>query len=220
MRIFSLGDSAVTVEFGNDISSDLNSRAVTLSRIVRDDPFPGFIEAVPAYASTTVYFDAYIVRNAFPDTSAFETVSRRIEEASNRKGVTNDNFRLIEIPIAISPDFSPDLPEIATLASVSENEALEIFLSQTYRVYMLGFLPGFAYMGGVDDRIAVPRKAKPRRSVAKGSIGIAGKQTGIYPLESPGGWQIIGRTDEVMFVPDRNEPCRLSPGDNVRFIAS
>ena len=104
------------------------------------------------------------------------------------------------------------------LVGFNANELLDIFLAQTYRVYMLGFLPGFAYMGEVDDRIAAPRLETPRTKVPAGSVGIAGKQTGIYPLESPGGWNIIGRTDLKMFDPTSDQPCLLKPGDEVRFV--
>lgn len=216
MRIFSLGDSAITVEFGKDISPDLNARSIALANSLSTSPFPGFYEAVPAYASVTVYFDPYTVRLRFPDASAFETVSEFINgTATDRSADTQP--RIVEIPMIVSHEASPDLSDVAEFASVSTDEVIDIFLSHTYRVYMLGFLPGFAYMGEVDERIAMPRKTSPRKSVAKGSIGIAGKQTGIYPLASPGGWQLIGRTETAMFNAAADEPCLLRPGDEVRF---
>lgn len=218
MRIFPLGDSAITVEFGKDISPDLNARSIALADSLAKSPFPGFIEAVPAYASVTVYFDPYTVRLRFPDASAFETVSEFINETVTDRSADTET-RIVEIPMIVSPETSPDLTDIAAFAGITSSEVIDIFLSRTYRVYMLGFLPGFAYMGEVDERIAMQRKTSPRKAVPKGSIGIAGKQTGIYPLESPGGWQIIGRTDETMFHPDRIDPCYLRPGDEVRFIA-
>jgi KipI family sensor histidine kinase inhibitor len=122
----------------------------------------------------------------------------------------------MEIPVDFGGE---DLNVVAEFSGLSTSGVVEIFLSRQYRVYMLGFLPGFAYMGEVDERIAVPRRATPRTKVPKGSVGIAGKQTGIYPFESPGGWQIIGRTPVEMFAPDREEPCLLRPGDIVRFKA-
>lgn len=218
MRIFSLGDSALTVEFGKVISPELNTRSISLANSLAKDPFPGFIEAVPAYASITVYFDPFEVRNRFTNASAFEAVSAFIKNTSSET-FQEAEPRIVEIPMSISIDASPDIEDIAEFAGITSNEVIQIFLSQPYRVYMLGFLPGFAYMGEVDERIATPRKVTPRTSVPKGSIGIAGKQTGIYPLKSPGGWQIIGRTDETMFDPSRKEPCYLRPGDEVRFIA-
>jgi len=107
---------------------------------------------------------------------------------------------------------------VAAKAGLSADAVVDLFTGTSYRVYMIGFLPGFAYMGEVDERIAVPRRSSPRLKVPKGSVGIAGRQTGIYPLESPGGWQIIGRTEVELFTPDDHSPCLLRPGDNVRFV--
>jgi KipI family sensor histidine kinase inhibitor len=125
---------------------------------------------------------------------------------------------LIEIPVSFTGGNAPDLADIAKSASMTVEKVVELFTSRTYRVFMLGFLPGFAYMGEVGERIAVPRHKTPRQKVAKGSVGIAGRQTGIYSLESPGGWRIIGRTDTELFSPDNDPPCFLRPGDSVRFV--
>lgn len=218
MRIFSLGDSALTVEFGKDISPELNSLAISLAQAISNDPFPGFAEAVPAYSSVTVYFDPFKVRSHFPDAAAFETVSAIIANVAPDVPAKTEK-RSIDIPMIVSAEASPDLQDVAAFAGITPDEVIHIFTERTYHVFMLGFLPGFAYMGEVDERIAMPRKVTPRTSVPKGSIGIAGKQTGIYPLESPGGWQIIGRTDEAMFDPNSEQPCYLKPGDAVKFIA-
>ena len=127
--------------------------------------------------------------------------------------------RMVKIPVHFDAESSLDLNFVAEHSGVTPTEVIEIFTSQTYRVFMLGFLPGFTYMGEVDKRIATSRKETPRTLVPKGSVGIAGKQTGIYSLESPGGWQIIGRTDVEMFTPDTKPPSLLRPGDDVRFTA-
>ena len=211
MRVFPLGDSAATIEFGNEISIDLNKRALALAELLADQPFNGLIEAVPAYASVTVFYD--------PQQTRYETVKRDLTSLSdNISAPTDEKLDVVEIPISISPDTSPDLGRLAEYSSLSEDEVIDIFLSRAYQVYMLGFLPGFPYMGEVDDRIAAPRLGTPRTKVAQGSIGIAGKQTGIYPLESPGGWNIIGRTDLRLFDPASDQPCLLKPGDGVRFV--
>ena len=211
MRIFPLGDSAATIEFGNEISVGLNNRSITLADHLIRDPFNGMIEAVPAYASVTVYYD--------PTKTTFSSVEQNLMNvAQDLRVEANSDTRLIEIPLEISIETSPDLDRIVELSGIAESDAVELFLSNTYRVYMLGFLPGFAYMGEVDDRIAAPRLETPRTRVPRGSVGIAGKQTGIYPLESPGGWNIIGRTDLKMFDPTSNSPCFLRPGDEVRFV--
>jgi KipI family sensor histidine kinase inhibitor len=211
MRIFPLGDSAVTVEFGNEISTELNSRCINLAADLTATPFDGMLEAVPAYASVTVFFNNRLTQ--------FDAVRKELEmRSSDLSSSASTEITLVEIPIQISTDTAPDLDRVADYARLSIDKCLKIFLAQTYRVHMLGFLPGFAYMGEVDDVIAAPRLETPRTKVPKGSVGIAGKQTGIYPLESPGGWNIIGRTDMQMFDPAAESPCILKPGDEVRFI--
>lgn len=210
MRIFPLGDSAATIELGNEISTELNARVIALANDLSNDPFAGLIEAVPAYASVTVFYDRL---------TRFESVKGELERRANSLLVLDMvNAALVEIPIFISDVTAPDLGRVADFADLSREETLDVFLTQTYRVYMLGFLPGFAYMGEVDERIVAPRLDTPRTIVPMGSIGIAGKQTGIYPLESPGGWNIIGRTDLEMFDPASDRPCLLKPGDEVRFV--
>ncbi len=220
VRLISLGDSALTVEFGNVISVKLNETAVALSNRLAKDPFPGFIESVPAYASTSIFYDIAEVRRNFPEfPNAFHAVSSIVDLALEDLDTTASSpSRLVEIPVRFDAEAGPDLDIVAESAGISTESVIEIFSGTVYRVFMLGFLPGFSYMGEVDERIATPRKSTPRAVVPKGSVGIAGKQTGIYSLASPGGWQIIGRTDVDMFTPDDESPCLLRPGDNVRFM--
>ncbi|MFN2501885.1 MAG: 5-oxoprolinase subunit PxpB [Pyrinomonadaceae bacterium] len=220
VRFFPLGDSALTVEFSNTISTEDNQRSVALSEYFQGNPFPGFIEAVPAYASTTIFYDVATVRGRWPRVpSAFDAVKNITENVIQSLVVESENGRFVEIPICFDRNSALDLHFLAQAHGISEAEVIHIFLSTDYRVFMLGFLPGFSYMGEIDERIATPRRAVPRQSVPKGSVGIAGRQTGIYSLDSPGGWQIIGRTDQEMFTPDMNPPCYLRPGDRVRFVA-
>ena len=220
MRYFPLGESALTVDFGRGLSNELNDRALTLTHHIAAAPFPGLIEAVSAYSSVTLFYEVAVVRNAYPEqpsaSAAVLSLARNaVEELpDNRPG----SDRLIEIPMIVSDDTSPDLRSMSEQTGIVTDEIIEIFVSRTYRVYMLGFLPGFAYMGEVDERITAPRLSTPRTRVPKGSVGIAGKQSGIYPLDSPGGWNIIGRTDLTMFDPERTEPCLLRAGDEVRFV--
>jgi inhibitor of KinA len=220
VRFISLGDSALTVEFGTVISVELNETAVALSNRLEQDPFPGFIESVPAYASTSIFYDISEVRRNFPKfPDAFQAVSSIVHRALEDLDTTASSpSRLVEIPVNFDLEAGPDLIIVAERAGLSQESVIEIFTGTLYRVFMLGFLPGFSYMGEVDERIATPRKSTPRVVVPKGSVGIAGKQTGIYSLASPGGWQIIGRTDVEMFTPDDESPCLLRPGDNVRFV--
>jgi inhibitor of KinA len=177
------------------------------------------LETVPAYSSLAVYFDPFSIdREEVTVETAFDTVCRKIDAAL---GLLSENERhsgrQIEIPAVFGGDAGPDLAFVAEHNGITEAETIEIFVSQEYRVFFLGFLPGFPYMGELDPRIRAPRKKSPRTSVPAGSIGIAGSQTGIYPLDSPGGWQIVGRTDVMIFNPERPEPPFLLPGDIVKF---
>ena len=220
-RIFPLGDSALTVEFANSINIEYNKKAIAFAARCDRDAFPGFIEAVPAYSSTTIFYDLPEVRKAFPEhQSAYDTVREIATSLLVDLDVSGEGeTKLVEIPINFGLDIALDLDEIARQSGLAEAAVIEIFLDRTYRVFMIGFLPGFSYMGEVDERIATPRKESPRTVVPRGSVGIAGKQTGIYSLESPGGWQIIGRTDLELFTPEAKSPSLLAPGDQVRFIA-
>ena len=220
-QFFSVSENSVTVSFGNQISIDLNRRVLDLEEFLKRNPFPGLIEIVPAYSSLTVFYDLLSVKKNSPQTpSAFSYVKNYLNDAlefSGRK--SNRSPREIEILFDCREEYALDLEKISELKGISKTEIIEIFTSQIYRVFMLGFLPGFAYMGEVDDRISVPRKGTPRLKVPKGSVGIAGNQTGIYPLESPGGWQIIGKTDTEMFTPNDENPAFFRAGDLVKFIA-
>ena len=220
-KIYPLGDGAVTVVFGNTIAEELNQRSISLAKHLTDDPHPGFIEAVPAYSSVTIFYDPIETRRAHRDhLSGFAAVSDYVVTAltSVLEQAANDG-RVVEIAVDFRSGSALDLDHVASNARLSPEAVIDLFMSSTYRVYMLGFLPGFAYMGEVDERIATPRRESPRLKVPKGSVGIAGRQTGIYPLESPGGWQIIGRTHMELFTPEGESPCLLSPGDRVRFVS-
>jgi inhibitor of KinA len=221
VEIYSLGDGAVTINFGNEIASEINDRVIQLDRHFNKSRFSGFIETVPAYASLTIFYDVVQVRKSFSGfRTAFDAVKNLIETALEKaEKFAEKRVRLIEIPVCFAPRYALDLEFIAESKNLNKSEAIEIFTAQTYQVYMLGFLPGFAYMGETDEKIAVPRKENPRTSVPKGSVGIAGRQTGIYPLTSPGGWQIIGKTDWELFTPSAEKPTLLQTGDRVKFYA-
>ncbi len=220
VRIFPLGDNALTIELGNRISEELNRKALHLAEYFGENRFRGFVEAVPAYASTTIFYDFRSVRQFYPEfESAFAAVRAFANDAlAHLKDNQEPVQRLIEIPVTFDKDAALDLDEIASKHELQPQEVIDIFTGREYRVFMIGFLPGFAYMGEVDERIATPRKESPRLKVPKGSVGIAGSQTGIYSLESPGGWQIIGRTDIELFTPYAESPCLLRSGDHVRFL--
>ena len=221
-RILPLGENALVVEFGRVISKELNQKAIALADRLDRQPFTGYVESLPAYASTTIFFDSKLVGEAYPNfATSSEAVSRLVEALiPDSETLDIEQRRLVEIPASFGRDVGPDLISLANDVGVAPSTVVEIFTATTYRVYMLGFLPGFSYMGDVDERIASPRRSSPRLSVPAGSIGIAGRQTGIYSLESPGGWQIIGRTDLKLFDPNSDEPSFLKAGDLVKFVPS
>ena len=219
-KIFPLGDNCLTVDFGNEIAIELNDKAIALTNQFTKDPFPGFIEAVPAYSSLSVFYNIVEVREHFSEfDSAFAAVAWLVRASLEYPDkLVKSERRAIDVPVDFGGAAALDINLVAERCAMSPADVIDLFTARTYRVYMLGFLPGFAYMGEVDERIAVPRKDSPRTKVPKGSVGIASRQTGIYPFESPGGWQIIGRTNLEMFSPDRDSPCLLAPGDEVRFV--
>ncbi len=217
-RIFSLGDAAITIDFGNIIDIAINKEVIARFNQLQQQPIPGMIEAVPAYSSLTVHYDVMAIRKIIPPgQTAFETIKRQVEEWLLQPVLQNDKEeRLIKIPVCYDTEFAIDIQQLTTAKNISIEEVIRIHTSKSYKIYMLGFLPGFTYMGEVDEKIAIPRKQQPV-NIAAGSVGIAGKQTGIYPLASPGGWQIIGRTPVKLFDAESLTPTLLRAGDLVQF---
>lgn len=216
LKIFSLSDSAITIDFGNVIDAQINDLVMRLYRFCRENPFKGMIEAMPAYASLTIFYDIWQVRKSnIESKTAFDFVKKYLEDSLQKlsdEQIIEEN--LVNIPVIYD---SEDLAFVAEYNQLSIGEVIKIHTSPIYRVYMMGFLPGFAYMGGLDARIATPRKATPRTKVPAGSVGIAGNQTGIYPSESPGGWQLIGRTELQLYTPNSPNLTLLKAGDLVKF---
>ncbi|MCS6874170.1 MAG: 5-oxoprolinase subunit PxpB [Acidobacteriota bacterium] len=217
-KILPLNENALLVDFGQVISEELNDRVLSIARFFEEKSFSGIEEVCPAYSSVAIFYQPMKIRQNFPESkNAFEAVKSLVEQALSSENRQKKHERLIQIPVSF--DNAPDLEFVATWSNLSCEEVIEIFLSRIYRVYMLGFLPGFAYMGKVSGKIAAPRHKTPRKLVEKGSVAIAGRQTGIYPFNSPGGWQIIGKTEIEMFDPKNPEnPTFLKPGDSVKFI--
>jgi inhibitor of KinA len=198
----------------------INNKVLALFHQLHSDPLPGMIEAVPAYNSLTVYYDVFgISKMGIKGKSVYEFISGQLEERLKKPlQETDEVSKLVTIPVCYEKEFAPDIEYLAREKNISVNEVIQIHGSKQYRVYMLGFLPGFTYMGEVGERIEISRKPQPV-TVAAGSVGIAGKQTGIYPLVSPGGWQIIGRTPLKLFDAEKKEPTLLKAGDSVQFIS-
>ena len=190
------------------IDVEVNQRATAVAAAVRRRALPGVRDVVAAFRSVAVYFD--------PLLADANDVSDLLTQTAGEPSVVTSG-RAVEIPVVYGGDSGPDLLGLATARSLHPDDVVAIHAGTAYRVFMLGFLPGFAYLGPVDERIAAPRRSTPRVHVPAGSVGIAGRQTGIYPRESPGGWQIIGRTPVALFDPDRDPPALLAPGDTVRF---
>ena len=217
-KIFFIGDSAATIDFGNIINEEINKKAISLFNYLSQHPLEGTIEAIPAYSSVTIYMNVPLLRKKISqEKKVYEWITKELHKImlQDLEG-TQPEKNVVRIPVCYEDQFATDIHWLAEQKNISHQDIIRIHTSRQYRVYMLGFLPGFAYMAEVDDQVAVPRKAQPQWILA-GSVGIAGKQTGIYPLNSPGGWQIIGRTPLKMFDKDEAEPCLLKAGDYVQF---
>jgi len=211
-RIVPAGDAAVIVEFEERIDPAVNARTVAFADAVQAAGLRGVRDVVPSFRSVAVYFD--------PLRTDYEALMATLEaEAARPTGDTIVERVPIRIPVCYGDDFGPDLSSVAAFAKMSETDVIRIHTSVTYRVFMVGFVAGFAYMGIVDQRIAMPRHSTPRVRVPLGTVGIAGVQTGIYPAETPGGWQLIGRTPVKPFDAARAEPFLMKAGDSVQFYA-
>jgi len=219
-KIFPLGDSAVTFDMGNTISEVLNQKALAMQHWLLANPFEGMKDCLVAYSSLTVLYNPVTIKKYYnPATTVFAWVAATLQQAFDNTVQTKPVAReLIQIPVCYGDDYGPDLATLAGGRQLTEAEVVTLHTGTIYNVYMIGFLPGFSYMGEVNESIAVPRKQAPT-PVKAGSVGIAGSQTGIYPLNSPGGWQIIGRTPLQLFDPFAPEPVKLQAGDRVQFYA-
>jgi inhibitor of KinA len=211
-RIVPAGDSAVIVEFAERIDPTVNARTVAFAEAVQAANISGVRDVVPSFRSVAIYFD--------PLRTHYDALVATLEaEAARPPTDTRIHREPIRIPVCYGGDFGPDLPQVAAFAKMSEADVVRAHTSATYRVFMVGFVAGFAYMGIVDERIAMPRHPTPRVRVPLGTVGIAGVQTGVYPAETPGGWQLIGRTPVKPFDASRAEPFLMKAGDAVQFYA-
>jgi inhibitor of KinA len=232
-QLLSLGDSAITIDLGNCIDDQLNRHVLALYDWLTVHRFPGVLDIIVAYSSVSVFYDPLVVRASGitgMDTaaewvgnwltqawSAAGTREPAIGQAPNAEGrLRSDGGPIVSVPVCYEGEYAPDLDWVARQKGLSGREVVSIHSDRVYRVYMVGFLPGFSYMGILDERIQLARKGQPVPVIA-GGVGIAGLQTGIYPLNSPGGWQIIGRTPMRFFDAAEDPPVRLKTGDRVRF---
>lgn len=222
VQIRPLSDSALVIQVGEGINEAVHTKVKTILNLLGKNPFDGFVEAVPAYNSVTVYYnpiDVYFSNLEKGVKLPYENVKTKILFLLNQSHIVETvKERLVKIPVAYGGEMGPDLEFVASYNGLTPSEVIKIHSSAEYLVYMLGFAPGFPFMGGMDKHIATPRKETPRLAIAPGSVGIAGNQTGIYPLETPGGWQIIGRTPCRLFLPEQSPPTLLQPGDRIQFV--
>ncbi|MGK9231809.1 5-oxoprolinase subunit PxpB [Inquilinus limosus] len=210
-------ETAMVVRFGETIDPAIADAIHALTASLEADPFPGFVEASPGFATLAVFFDPDAVPRDRDEPPA-ATVQRLLEARLSHPGrAAAAEPRLVEIPVAYGGAFGPDLAELAQHHGLTEEEVVALHSGGEYRVHMIGFSPGFPFLGGLPDRLATPRRASPRLRIPAGTVAIGGPQTGIYPMESPGGWNLIGRTPLALFLPQQEPPSLLAAGDRVRF---
>ena len=204
------GDTSLCVEFGNEISREINARIRALSIVLEQSKLPGIVEIVPTYRSLMVHYDPGVILFA-PLVEKIRGLLRRME---NTCIPPSD---VLEIPVLYGGEYGPDLPFVAQHSGKTMEEVVRLHTAPEYLIYMLGFAPGFTYLGGMCSKISTPRLQQPRVTIPAGSVGIAGSQTGVYPIDSPGGWQLIGRTPVRMYDPNRAQPILPKAGEYIKF---
>ena len=211
IKICTAGDSSVLIEFGREISPEINAQITAVVRLIKAQHIEGVTDMIPAFASLLINYDPRVV--------SYAGLRARLEKLLKLEisGETSES-RIFEIPVCYGGEYGPDLQNIADHAGLTPDEVIKIHSAKDYLIYMLGFLPGFSYLGGLDDRIHTPRLANPRIRIPAGSVGIGGSQTGIYPLDSPGGWQLLGMTPVKTYDPEREVPILFEAGDYIRFV--
>ena len=229
MEIIPLGDSALVVrvrEQFEDAPEETLNETLRVFQLLQRAAIPGVIELAPAYTSVAVFFDPVaVLKSSGATEGAFEEFTTRIRSAivpasrRRRRRTAANAPRLIEIPVCYNVEFGVDLDRVAEYTKLSEREIVDLHSTGEYRVACIGFVPGFTFLAGLPKNLATPRRDVPRKEIAAGSVGIGGAQTGIYPLRSPGGWNLIGRTPLKLFDPVKDPPTLVRPGDRVRFRA-
>ena len=209
-RILPTGDRALAVEFGNEIDEHINARLMGFIRKLSDERIRGIEEFVPSFRSVLIHYNPGVLSYDRIRSIIEKTLSEPISESTHKK-------RIVEVPVCYDEKFGPDIAFVAEHAGISIDEVIRIHTSTPYLVYMLGFQPGFPYLGGLDERIHTPRLESPRIRLEAGSVGIGGGQTGLYPMESPGGWRIIGVTPVRCYNPEKDKPIPYMAGDHIRF---
>lgn len=206
------------IELGSKISSDTRLKVAAVSRLLDDAAFPWLTEYIPAFTTVTVLYDINLA--ASEGEAPVKRVLRELSLLLDGLAVTgNTETRIVEIPVCYGGEAGPDLDYVASCNGLTPEDVIRIHQQGEYSVHMIGFAPGFPYIGGMPPEIAAPRRKSPRLKIPAGSVGIAGEQTGVYPIETPGGWQLIGRTPLALFRPEEEEPSLLRAGDRIVFKA-
>ncbi|EKQ51664.1 MULTISPECIES: 5-oxoprolinase subunit PxpB [unclassified Clostridium] len=213
-KISQINEFTALIEFGNEISEIINRKIRIFCAYIDEHPFEGFIEYIPYFASVSVIYDPLKINSDFP----FDTIKVILEDMlSSLDFSSSDEENIVEIPVCYGGEFGPDLEYVAKINNLNVEEVIKIHSEGKYLVYMIGFAPGFPYLGGMSEKIAAPRRESPRTVIPAGSVGIAGAQTGVYPIETPGGWQLIGRTPIKMFDLNGEPKSILKSGDIAKF---
>lgn len=212
IKFLTAGDSAIVMEFGDTIEKEINARIAAVVESLKKKSIDGILDILPTYRSILINYDPVKI-------SYGEMIDTLKGLSKADSGEQSDEVRLIEIPTIYGGEYGPDIDFVAENAKMSKEEVIKIHSGTDYLVYMMGFMPGFTYLGGLDERIATPRLKSPRLKIEPGSVGIAAKQTGMYPLESPGGWQLIGRTPLKLFDDTKEPPVFIQAGDYIRYVS-
>lgn len=205
------GDRSLVMEFGDTIDPAINARIRSMAQAIEEAKDLPIEEIIPTYRSIQIFYSPLRI-----DVAELQSKLRSLEEGLPED--TGSDYRIVEIPVVYGGDYGPDLSFVAEHNQLTEEEVIRIHTGTDYLLYMLGFTPGFSYLGGMSEAIATPRLIKPRVKIPAGSVGIAGTQTGVYPIDSPGGWQLIGKTPLRMYDPLAETPVLLKAGDYVRFV--
>ena len=214
-----LGDQAVLIEFGKEINLEVYEEVQYASTVLDEFQPDWLVEYVPAYTTLTIFYNPFVLKKRQVDSLLpYDVICQEIASLlSSKKMVQQAEERTVEIPVCYGGKFGPDLSYVASYNGLTEEEVIHIHSKGTYIVYMLGFAPGFPYIGGMSSKIATPRRSSPRLKIPSRSVGIAGSQTGIYPIETPGGWQLIGSTPLQLFTINQSPPTLLRAGDRITF---